>query len=107
MIQKRCQKKLVTLKLGTSVTYMASKSYEAKALVQYKSGSKNILGRVVFDNIAKPGVKASGAISLKPQAFNVGETKYSFAQYKKIVSDSISERKNLSPDLKAYLGALL
>ena len=103
---KTLSKKIGDVEAGTSVTYMASKSYEAKALVQYKSGSKNILGRVVFDNIAKPGVKASGAISLKPQAFNVGETKYSFAQYKKIVSDSISERKNLSPDLKAYLGAL-
>lgn len=98
--------KIGDIEAGTAVTYMAAKSYEAKALIQYKKGSKNILARVTFDNIAKPGVKASGAISLKPQAFNVGETKYSFAQYAKIVSDSISERKNLSPDLKSYLGAL-
>jgi hypothetical protein len=99
-------KKIGDVEAGTAVTYFATKTYQAKALVQYKSGRKNILGRVVFDSITKPGVKASGAISLKPQSFNVGETKYSFTQYKTIVSNSIAERKNLSPDLKAYLAAL-
>jgi hypothetical protein len=99
-------KKIGDVAAGTAVTYLTAKSFEAKALVQYKNGTKNVMGRVTFDSIAKPGVKASGAISLKPQAFNVGETKYSFTQYKTTVMDSISERKNLSPQLKTYLAAL-
>lgn len=94
------------IEAGTEITYLAAKTFDSKAVIQYKSGNKNKIVRVIFDNIAKPGVKASGAASLKPQAFGVKETKYSFSQYTKVVSESIEERKDLSADVKTYLSAL-
>jgi hypothetical protein len=64
--------------------------------------------RVPFDNIAKPGVKSSGAVSLKPQAFGVkDDIKYSVNGYYKLIKGAISERKDISSNLKVYLDALL
>lgn len=91
---------------GTKITYINVPSYEPKALIQYKSGSKFVLVRVPFDNIAKPGVKASGAASLKPQAFGVLDKTYTFQEYVKIVSSTIDQRKDLSSGVKTYLAAL-
>lgn len=99
-------KKVGEIAGGTKITYMKTASYEQKALIQYASGSKYILARVPFDNIAKPGVKASGAASLKPQAFGVMDKVYSLGDYKKLVASSIEDRKDLTPQVKTYLAAL-
>lgn len=101
-------KKLGTLAAGTKVTYLAAKAYESKALVSVpiKNGREFQIIRVSFDAIAKPGVKASAAVSLKPQAFGVREKKYRIAEYSKIVADYIEDRKDLSPQLRTYLSAV-
>ena len=91
---------------GTPITYVSQSVYEPKALIQYKSGTSYKLVRVPFDNIAKPGVKASGAPSLKPQAFGVLDKMYSMKEYTKTVLSKIDERKDLSPPIKTYLNAL-
>jgi hypothetical protein len=94
------------IQAGTAITYLDTPVYEPKALIQYKTGSKFVLVRVPFDNIAKPGVKSSGAASLKPQAFGVLDKTYSLTDYTNTVSNMIDTRKDLSPALKSYLGAL-
>jgi len=99
-------KKIANVPAGTPVTYFATKKYESKALIECTINRKKLSGRVIFDNIVKPNVKSSGAASLKPQAFNVGETKYSFSTYKTTVLTSISERKDLSGPVRSYLEAL-
>lgn len=91
---------------GTAITYIGVPAYESKALIQYKKGSSYQLVRVPFDNIAKPGVKSSGAPSLKPQAFGVLDKTYTFNEYKKVVMDHIDTRKDLTPQVKTYLNAL-
>lgn len=91
---------------GTAITYISAVSYEQRALIQYKTGSKYSIVRVPFDNISKPGVKSSGAASLKPQAFGVLDKTYSFQDYVKTVSSMIDSRKDLTPGVKSYLGAL-
>ena len=91
---------------GTSITYISSQAYEAKALIQYQKGTSYQFVRVPFDNIAKPGVKASGAPSLKPQAFGVLDKMYSMKEYKTTVLSKIDERTDLSPEIKTYLNAL-
>ena len=101
-------KKTGTLTAGSKVTYLAAKLYESKALVQVsiKNGREFQLVRVSFDAIAKPGVKASAAVSLKPQAFGVREKRYRISEYAKIVAESIEDRKDLSSELRTYLGAV-
>lgn len=99
-------KQITTIKAGTSITYLAAKKFESKAAIEFVVNRKKIVGRVPFDNIAKPGVKASGASSLKPQAFGVADQKYSFSLYKKTVMDSIESRKDLSGPSRSYLSAL-
>lgn len=99
-------KAIGNIKAGTKVVYLAAKEYQTKALVEYESNKKKITGRVPFDNIAKPGVAASGSVSLKPQTFNVGETKYTFSTYRKTVLESIEENKRLNGNLKTYLFSL-
>lgn len=96
-------KQIGMIKAGTKILYLSSKSYESKAAIEYTELKKKISGRVVFDNIAKPGVKSSGEASLKPQAFNVKDQQYSFSVYKKTVLDSIENRKDLSAELRLYL----
>lgn len=103
---ERGVRKIADISAGTPVTYLSTKKYESKALVEFVFNKKKIKGKVTFDNIAKPNVKSSGAASLKPQAFNVGETKYSFLTYKNTVLASISERKDLSGPVRTYLEAL-
>ena len=94
------------LEAGIAIKYLSVSVYEPKALIQYKKGSSYQLVRVPFDNIAKPGVKSSGAPSLKPQAFGVLDKNYSLSEYKKTVSEYIDSRKDLQPQVKTYLGAL-
>lgn len=96
------------LPVGTEVTYLKSSAYDSKAAISVKKGRSYISVRVPFDNIAKPGVKSSGASSLKPQAFGVSDSvKYSIDDYTKLISNNIEERKDLSPELKVYLKALV
>jgi len=103
---EKINQKIADVPAGTKVTYLASKKFESKATIEYVVNRKKIVGRVPFDNIAKPGVKASGAASLKPQAFGVGEQKYPFTVYKKTVMGSIDSRKDLTPEVRTYLAAL-
>ena len=100
-------KKIGDIAIGTPVVYLSTSKYESKALIEYQNNRKKIQGRVAFDSIAKPNVKSSGAASLKPQAFDVGETKYTFGTYKNTVLGSIGERKDLSGALRSYLEALM
>jgi len=95
-------KKIGNIKAGESVVYLKAAKYEQRALVKW---GKDLV-RVPFDSLAKPGVKASGAASLKPQAFGVRDNKYSWSEYKRLVKDSIEERKDLRAPVKTYLAAL-
>lgn len=99
-------KKIGQLSKGTPITYLKTAKYEQRALIEYTSSNKTILCRVPFDSIAKPGSKSSGAASLKPQAFSVKDKKYTLLEYKKLVSNSIEERSDLSGAAKTYLTAL-
>lgn len=103
---EKVNQKIADISAGTKITYLASKKFESKATIEYVANRKKIIGRVPFDNIAKPGVKASGAASLKPQAFGVGEQKYPFSSYKKTVMNFIESRKDLSAETRTYLSAL-
>lgn len=101
-------KRLGVIPAGTEIIYMGEKTYDSKPIVKAKKNNKFVMIRVAFDSIAKPGVKASGAVSLKPQAFGVVDTiKYSPEAYYKLIKEQISERKDLNPDLRVYLDALL
>lgn len=99
--------KIGDISAGTKVLYLKSKNFEVKAAIEYVVNRKKVSGRIPFDNLAKPGVKASGSASLKPQAFGIGEQKYSFSTYKKIIKDSIDSREDLSAETRSYLSALL
>lgn len=99
-------KKMGDIPAGTKITYLKADKYEQRALIQFTQNSKTYFARVPFDDIAKPGVKASGAASLKPQAFGVKDKKYTLTEYIKIVTDSLDERKDLTPAAKTYLSAL-
>ena len=96
------KKKLGDIDPGTAVTYLRALKYEQRALVAW--GNKQV--RIPFNNLAKPGVRASGAASLKPQAFGVRDNKYNFTVYKNLVANSIEERQDLTAPVKAYLSAL-
>ena len=89
------------VKAGTKITYVSSPSYEPRALILVDDKK----GRVTFNNITKPGVKASAAVSLKPQSFNVAseDKRWTLKEYNKNVYDAIEDRKDLKPELKSYL----
>jgi hypothetical protein len=99
-------KKLGDIPVGTKIKYIKTIKYEQRTMVELVHQGKKYYCRVPFDNITKPGVKASGAASLKPQSFGVSSKKYLLAEYKKTVSDSIDQRSDLSSSVKVYLGAL-
>jgi hypothetical protein len=99
--------KIADLPAGTPIVYIASPKYEAKALIQYnKTKTKAVQVRVAFDMIAKPGVKSSGAASLKPQGFGIRDRKYSMSEYKNTVKNAIEENDSLTGELRVYLAAL-
>lgn len=101
-------KRIGEMPAGTPILYLASKSYESKPLVEYRKDLNKIpsVMRVSFDCIAKPGVKASGAVSLKPQSFKVRDKRYSLSEYKTVVMNAIEEHTSLSGQLKTYLTVL-
>lgn len=98
-------KKLGTVKARTEVVVLKATKYDSKILVQLPN---NNLARIKFDNLVKPNVKASAAVSLKPQAFGVASDskKFSLKEYTKTVMDHIKDRKDLTPEIKLYLEAL-
>ncbi len=91
------------IKAGTDVTVLKTGAYEAKPLISTK---KYGTIRVPFDSIAKPGITASSAPSLKPQAFGLKDVHYPVTEYIKIVMDNIQDRKDIDGKTKAYLEAL-
>ena len=102
-------KRLGELPAGTQIVYLQSATYSTKPAIQYKNkptDRKLTVARVSFDSIAKPGVKSSGAVSLKPQSFNVKDRKYPVALYKSTVKEAIEEHQKLSGNLKTYLSML-
>lgn len=102
-------KRIGELASGSEVIYIASAMYESKPSIKYKklaSDKKYSVARVSFDALAKPGVKASGSISLKPQSFNVKDKKYTLSEYKRIVKEAIDEHQKLSGELKTFLSIL-
>jgi len=94
---------LKTIKAGTKVLYLKAARYESKALVSIEGTEV----RVPFDNLAKPGNRASAAPSLKPQAFGIAEKRYSITEYKATILNHIESRQDLSPILKTYLSLLI
>lgn len=102
-------KRIGEITAGTQIVYLASPQYESKPTIKFKKLStdkKFTVARVSFDCIAKPGVKSSGAVSLKPQSFNVRDKKYSISEYKSTVKAAIEEHPNLSGELKTFLTLL-
>lgn len=98
--------KLGDIPAGTNIVYIKSAVYEPKALIKFTVNRKTTFCRVPFDNIAKPNTKASGAPSLKPQAFGIQDRFYTIKDYKETILDSIDSRDDLKPELKGYLTSL-
>lgn len=96
-------KLLGSIPAGQSVVVLKSAGYESKALIQFEKDGKVWAARVPFDNIAKPGVKASGAASLKPQAFDVRDKKYALSEYKATVLNAIKNRNDLQDHVREFL----
>jgi len=92
------------LQQGTPVVVLASNAYDSKPQIRVSIGGKVQVVRFKFDDITKPGNKASAATSLKPQAFNVvTATPIQLTEYKKRLLDALQERTDLDGPLKGYL----
>lgn len=93
---------------GTPVLVLASKEYDSKPQIRVSIGGKVQTVRFKFDGLTKPGNKASAAVSLKPQAFNViTTTPIQLTEYKKRLLDALQERTDLDGPLKGYLAELV
>jgi hypothetical protein len=93
------------LDAGTEIVFITAKEFDKHPPVRVAKTKKIV--RVEFDKIAKPGVRSSSAMSLKPQAFGVRDTEYSFKNYAKLIRENIEERKELTGDVRAYLSSLI
>ena len=91
---------------GTPVVVLHSSSYDPNTTVRFIKDDKEYTVKVKFDSIAKPGVRSSGAASLKPQAFNIGDRQYALSEYRNVILQSISGRKDLELHVKEYLDLL-
>lgn len=102
-------KKMGDIPAGTKITFLKTTKYEQKALIQFEVNRKIFRARVPFDNIAKPGVKASGAASLKPQAFGLASDSktWSIQEYTNKLKESLESREDLSGPVRTYLSALV
>lgn len=102
-------KKMGDIPAGTKVLYLKTSTYEQKALIQFEVNRKIFRARVPFDNLAKPGVKASGAASLKPQAFGLASDSktWSIQEYTTQLKSSLGSRSDLSAPVRTYLEALV
>jgi hypothetical protein len=93
---------------GTPVLVLASKEYDSKPQIRVSIGGKVQTVRFKFDGLTKPGNKASAAVSLKPQAFNViTTTPIQLTEYKKRLLDALQERTDLAGPIKGYLAELV
>ncbi|NCV50240.1 MAG: hypothetical protein EBW46_11190, partial [Rhodobacterales bacterium] len=89
---------------GTPVLVLASKEYDSKPQIRVSIGGAVQTVRFKFDGLTKPGNKASAAVSLKPQAFNViTATPIQFTEYKKRLLEALQERTDLAGPIKGYL----
>jgi len=93
------------LPAGSQIVFLPSKEYDPKPIVEVV-GAKSIV-RVVFDTIAKPGVRSSNAASLKPQAFGVKDEEYPFKDYSSLIRENIEARDDLDSGVRLYLSALV
>jgi len=95
------------LEEGTPIVVLSTTAYDARPKIRVKITSKVQTVRFSFDNIVKPGNKASAAVSLKPQAFNVVGPSLQFATYKSRVLAALDERTDLTGPVKSYLRLLV
>ena len=96
------------LQQGTPIIVLASNSYDSKPQIRVNIGGKVQAVRFQFDNITKPGNKASAATSLKPQTFNViTSNPIQLTEYKTRLLAALEERTDLDGPLKGYLTELV
>lgn len=89
---------------GTPVLVLASAEYDSKPQIRVSIGGAVQTVRFKFDGLTKPGNKASSAVSLKPQAFNViTATPIQITEYKKRLLEALAERTDLAGPIKGYL----
>jgi hypothetical protein len=92
---------------GTPVLVLAMAAYDSKPHIRVKIGGQNKTVRFKFDDIVKPGNKASASTSLKPQAFNVVGPAFQLSAYKQRLLETLEERKDIDGPLKSYLRLLI
>jgi hypothetical protein len=96
------------LAAGTPCIVLASTVYDSKPQIRVKIGGRVQVVRFKFDDITKPGNKASAASSLKPQAFNVvTAAPIQLADYRSRALAALDERTDLDGPLKGYLAELI
>jgi len=92
-----------SVKKGTKLIFINEGEYQSKALVKKDDDTF----RVSFNSLAKPGSRASSRSNLKPQSFGIKEKEYSFKEIEDISLDTLSDREDLSGEVKAYLELLM
>lgn len=97
----------VILAEGTPVLVLSMKAYDSKPHIRVKIGGTARTVRFKFDDLVKPGNKASASTSLKPQAFGVVGPAFQLQAYKAKLLDTIESRTDLDGPLKSYLRLLV
>lgn len=97
----------ILLEEGTPVLVLSMKAYDSKPHIRVKIGGQAKTVRFKFDDLVKPGNKASGATSLKPQSFGVVGPAFQLQAYKAKLLDTIESRTDLDGPLKSYLRLLV
>ena len=92
---------------GTPVLVLSMKAYDSKPHIRVTIGGQAKTVRFKFDDLVKPGNKASAATSLKPQSFNVVGPAFQLQAYKARLLDTIESRTDLDGPLKSYLRLLV
>jgi hypothetical protein len=92
---------------GTPVLVLSMKAYDSKPHIRVKIGGKAKTVRFKFDDLVKPGNKASASTSLKPQSFGVVGPAFQLQAYKAKLLDTIESRTDLDGPLKSYLRLLV
>lgn len=97
----------IILAEGTPVLVLDMRAYDSKPHIRVKVGGQAKTLRFKFDDLVKPGNKASAATSLKPQSFNVVGPAFQLQAYKAKLLDIIESRTDLDGPLKSYLRLLV
>ena len=92
---------------GTPVLVLSMKAYDSKPHIRVTIGGTAKTVRFKFDDLVKPGNKASAATSLKPQSFNVVGPAFQLPAYKARLLDTLESRTDLDGPLKSYLRLLV